>query len=346
MKYVGYTLVGIVAVLTVAVLALLFSANSSLDDSFRHTQATQQLPLLNEVSAAGLVRISTDRGEFRARVAGLENDQGPLVVLLHGFPVTSAMWIDLITPLAQAGYRVVAFDQRGYSPAVRPIDVADYVVPELVADVFAVVAAFGDERFHLVGHDWGAAVGWSVVLTAPERISSWTAMSIAHPAAFQAALENDPDQQSKSAYFKVFQTPRVPETLFSLGDFQVLKGLYAGMPEANVAEYIAVLGEPGALTAALNWYRAMAELMPTSAEPQNMQVSVPTLFIWGNQDDAVGRRGVENMADYMSGPYSVIELDAGHWLIAEKQQQAIEPILEHIQRYRGESNSAGVTLTN
>lgn len=340
MKYVGYTLAGVVALLVVGALTLWFSASSSLDDSYRHTKATAELPLLNDVSTDGLVRIATDRGEFRARVAGLENDQGPLVVLLHGFPVTSAMWIDLITPLAQAGYRVVAFDQRGYSPAVRPVDLVDYTVAELVADVLAVVAAFGDERFHLVGHDWGAAVGWSVVLAAPERINSWSALSIAHPAAFQAALENDPDQQSRSAYFLLFQTPGVPETLFSVSDFAVLKELYTGMPAANIEEYVAVLGEPGALTAALNWYRAMGASGLASSEPMNMDVSVPTLFVWGNQDGAVGRRGVEIMADYMRGPYSVIELDAGHWLIAETQQQVIQPVVEHIQRFSNEQGSA------
>ena len=107
------------------------------------------------------------------------------------------------------------------------------MVPELVADVFAVVAAFGDERFHLVGHDWGAAVGWSVVLTAPERINSWSALSIAHPAAFQAALENDPDQQSRSAYFLLFQTPGVPETLFSVGIRSIKGNSYTGMPAAK-----------------------------------------------------------------------------------------------------------------
>lgn len=331
MKYLGYSLMAVVALIVLGVAMAWVSARMSLDEGYAHTQATAELPLLGADLSEGLVRIPTDRGEFRARIAGFQGEQErPLIILLHGFPVTSAMWLELIPPLAEAGYRVVAFDQRGYSPQVRPDGTANYAVPELVSDVFAVADAVGGGPFHLVGHDWGAAVGWGAVLTEPDRAISWTPLSIAHPAAFQAALANDPDQQSRSSYFALFQTAMVPETLFSFNDFAFLKGAYGGMSPEKIDEYIAVFSEPGALSAALNWYRAMGLTGLVSAGQQSMEVRVPTLFIWGNQDEAVGRRGTELMADYMKGPYSIIELDAGHWLLSERPEQVIQPVLAHI----------------
>ena len=203
MKFLGYFFAGLLGLAVLGVSILWGGAQMSLDRSYAHTKAAAQLRDFADSDADGVVRIATSRGDFRARIAGFQDSgERPLVVLLHGFPVTSAMWIDLIAPLSQAGYRVVAFDQRGYSPGVRPQAVSEYAVPQLVADVFAVADAAGGGPFHLVGHDWGAAVGWGTVLTDPSRILSWTPMSIAHPSAFQAALETDPDQQSRAAILR------------------------------------------------------------------------------------------------------------------------------------------------
>tara|TARA_E500000331_G_scaffold128221_1_gene125581 strand:+ start:180 stop:1271 length:1092 start_codon:yes stop_codon:yes gene_type:complete len=331
-KYFGYFIVGILALLLIGVAAFWLSAQMSLDRSYTHSKRTAELPFFDSGSKEGLVQISTDRGDFRARAAGFEGpEKKPLVVLLHGFPVTSAMWLDLIPVLAEAGYRVVAFDQRGYSPQTRPARIDQYVVSELVDDVFAVADALGGERFHLVGHDWGAGVGWGVVLAKPDRVLSWTPLSIAHPAAFGAALQNDPDQQSRSSYFTLFVTPGVPETLFTFNDLRLLKSAYGGMRAEKVDEYVSVFSEPGALTAGLNWYRASFGGDPASTEVQENDVRVPTLFIWGNQDEAVGRLGTELMSEYMKGPYSIIELNAGHWLLSETPEKVIPPIVSHIR---------------
>ena len=147
MKYLGYSLMAVVALIVLGVAMAWVSARMSLDEGYAHTQATAELPLLGADLSEGLVRIPTDRGEFRARIAGFQGEQErPLIILLHGFPVTSAMWLELIPPLAEAGYRVVAFDQRGYSPQVRPDGTANYAVPELVSDVFAVADAVGGGR--------------------------------------------------------------------------------------------------------------------------------------------------------------------------------------------------------
>ena len=337
MRYVGYTILGVLLLGLSAFSALWLSAHSSLDQSFSHSEVSSKLPVFDQISSDGLVRLETDRGEFRARVAGFEaGEDRELVILLHGFPVTSAMWIDLIPALASAGYRVIAFDQRGYSPQVRPQDINDYQISEMVADLLAVADLATSERFHLVGHDWGAAVGWAAVLENPSRIISWVPMSIAHPAAFGAALQNDPEQQSKSRYFAFFVTPMIPEIFFSFNDFQMLKALFGDMRSEKVEEYIQVFSEPGAISAGLNWYRAaFLDSEPNRAvrPTRDNDVTVPTLFIWGNRDEAVGRRGTELMADYMKGPYSTIELDAGHWLLTDFPVEVEQLVLSHLQSY-------------
>ena len=333
MKYIGYFLSGVVSLVLILIIIFWAGAQISLDRTFAHSKATAELPFFNSTSSNdGLVQIATERGDFRARVAGFgEKDERPLVVLLHGFPVTSAMWLDLIPALVEAGFKVVAFDQRGYSPQTRPEEVSQYLVSQMVSDVFSVADVFGEEHFHLVGHDWGALVGWSAVLAKPSRIISWTPLSIAHPAAFGEALRSDPDQQSRSGYVALFVTPEVPETLFTFNDFWFLKGIFGNKRKEKIDEYIDVFSEPGALTAALNWYRASFARNQIDLEGQNNNVRVPTLFIWGNEDQAVGRLGTELMADYMKGPYSIVEVNAGHWLLSESPEQVIGPIVEHIR---------------
>ena len=160
MRYVGYTILGALLLGLSAFGALWLSANGSLDQSLSHSKVSSKLPVFDLTSSDGLVRLKTDRGEFRARVAGFKaGEDRELVILLHGFPVTSAMWIDLIPTLASAGYQVIAFDQRGYSPQVRPQDINDYQISEMVADLLSVADLAGSERFHLVGHDWGQRSG-------------------------------------------------------------------------------------------------------------------------------------------------------------------------------------------
>lgn len=309
-------------------------SSMSLDRDYTHTKKTSALPLLSADSATGIVRIKANGYEFRARVAGLTHsvEDAATVILLHGFPVTSAMWEPIIQPLADAGYRVVAFDQRGYSPGARPEDPAAYIVPNLVSDVIAMADAVGAEKFHLIGHDWGSAIGWNTVMLHPERILSWTAVSIAHPVAFGEALQNDPDQQARSSYFALFTTPYLPEALFTFNNLAMLMGLYADMTPEQQQEYREVFSEPGALTSALNWYRQMgASLADTSS--LNPSIDIPTLFIWGNKDESAGRVAVEGQAKYIKGPYRELELDGGHWLMAQHAEAIIPAVLEQLASY-------------
>ncbi len=320
--------VGVALLLAVALLVTV-SASMSLDDSYMHTEATEQLPSLDELSD-GIVLIKAGEYHFRARVAGMDKatSDAATVILLHGFPVTSAMWIPLITPLEEAGFRVVAFDQRGYSPGARPGEVDAYTIQNLVGDVFAVADAVGAHQFHLVGHDWGSAVGWSAVMANPSRILTWTGLSIAHPVAFGEALQTDPDQQARSRYFALFTAPRLPEALFSFNNQSLLMAMYGDMREDQKAEYRAVFSERGALTSALNWYRMMAASL--SGPRNNPDISVPTLFIWGNNDASAGRVAVAGQVRFMKGPYEEVELDGDHWLVTSHADVIVPKLLAHL----------------
>jgi len=333
LQIVGALLMLLLVVVAVAVA----SSRASLDWERTHREATRALPLFTGFGSASEVRIPAGGMELRARIAGTS---GEGAILLHGFPTTSAMYTRLLGTASDAGYRAVAFDQRGYSPDARPDGVESYVTTELAQDVLRVADAVGFERFHLVGHDWGAVVGWNVALLAPERVLSWTALSIPHPSAFGEALATDPDQQRRSSYFLVFRTPWLPETLFTLNRLWLLRSsVYATTPEDEREEYLRVFAEPGALTSALAWYRAIDRSIG-AAPDTSPQVRVPTLFIWGNRDDAVGRAAVEGQRKYIEGKYREIELDAAHWLMEENGPRIIAETLSHWDEQRSEVPAA------
>lgn len=329
-KLLKNTALGLVGLILLVVLIAGIGSYLSLDSDFSHSKQTAALPLFSQnmtFTDDELLRVQANGFEFRARVAGNEPDR-PTVILLHGFPTTSAMWKPLISALADNDYRVVAFDQRGYSPGARPADSAEYVLPNLVDDVLAIADAIGAAQFHLVGHDWGAAVGWTTVLEHPDRVLSWTGLSIAHPQAFSDALQNDPDQQARSSYFTLFNTPIVPEVLLTFNGLALLNAAYTGMDNDNIVEYLAVFSEPRALSSALNWYRQMGNL--TESIAATPETSVPTLFVWGSNDAAVGRGAVLDQAQYMKGLYKVVETDGEHWLMTTHADQIIPQVLEHI----------------
>jgi len=327
MKVAKKILIGVLVLIVGAAGVLWLGAAASLDWDRQHTATTAALPELKAASH-GLVRINAGDHTFRARVAGLGGERGNLIAL-HGFPESSAMWIPLLDEAAAAGYQVVAFDQRGYSPGARPDEVTEYSVDKLGSDVLAVADAMDFETFHLVGHDWGSGVGWNLVLTQPERILTWTSLSIPHIAAFGAAIADDPDQQQRSSYMLVFRTPWLAEQLFAFNGLNLMRSvLYAEHHEEQTEEYLALFSEPGAITAALNWYRAA-----NPAELSSLKVTRPVLFIWGNQDPAVGRASVEGQRQYLPDDYREIELDAGHWLMETHAELVVPAVLTHLENH-------------
>ncbi len=269
---------------------------------------------------------------FRCRGAGTA---GEPVILLHGFPETSHMWIPLMERLSAEGYRCLAPDQRGYSPGARPTGSEQYRTDVIAGDVFALADTWGVDRFHLIGHDWGAAAGWVAVGARPERVLSWTALSVPHLAAFAKVMAEDADQQNRSSYVGFFQAPGVAETALSADGFAALKAVWTASAPEEAAEYLSVLEQPGALTAALNWYRALggARAADTFSIPLG-PIATPTLFIWGNRDVAIGRVAAEANAAYMTGPCEFVELDAGHWLVQEAAEPVTAAIIAHLARTR------------
>ena len=313
------SLFGVVAAVLVAGSLL------SLDWDREHTARTAALPLSSGASTDGLVRIQANGMTFRARVAGLSGS-GPGLILLHGFPETSAMWVPLMDAAVAAGYRVVAFDQRGYSPGARPEGVESYLVPERIGDVLAVAEAVGFERFHLVGHDWGCVVGWGVAIQNPKRLHSWTGLSIPHPRTLLADLGREPP-----AYIKLFTAPWVPEILLSFNGMARLRGGYEGMTAEQRDEYLAVFSEPGALTATLNWYRAITAGLDRGEEVAG-PVSVSTLFIWGTREGWVTEDALERQRKLATGPYAELELDAGHFVLQEQTESTVAAVMEHLRQ--------------
>lgn len=269
--------------------------------------------------------INANTMTFRARFAG---DTGEPVILLHGFPETSHMWVELLPKLEAAGYRCMAPDQRGYSPGARPEGKENYRYQDIAADVVALADSWGVDKFHLVGHDWGAGAGWAAVALYPERIVSWSALSVPHVGAFGRAIREDADQAQRSTYITFFQEPGVAEAALSANEFAGLKNVWSASSEEEKAEYLSVFTQPGALTGALNWYRGSGGIQPAD---EFGDVHTPTLLVWGNQDTAIGRVGVENGAKFMKGPYTFVELDAGHWLIQEKLEAVSDAILAHLR---------------
>ena len=266
---------------------------------------------------------------FDVRVGGPA--QGDPVLLLHGFPQNSGEWGAVSLRLHEAGYQTIAPDQRGYSPGARPTAVEEYRTEKLVEDAIGLLDARGLESVHLVGHDWGAAVAWALAAAHPQRVRTLTALSVPHPAAFTTAIRTDREQRRKSVYMLFFRRSRVPERVLLAFDARPLRAAFrgAGLTPTQIAAYVEPLQQSGALTGALNWYRAMSGRDSGATKP----VSVPTTFIWSNQDVAIGRAGAVACALYVEGEYRFVELDGlSHWLPDEAPDRVAEIILDRIEK--------------
>jgi pimeloyl-ACP methyl ester carboxylesterase len=237
---------------------------------------------------------------------------GEPVVLLHGFPQDASAFDRVAPALHGAGLRTLAPDQRGYCASARPRGRAAYRTRALVDDVLALLYDAGLTSAHVVGHDWGAVVAWALSAWHPERVRTLTALSVPHPAAMQRAMVTS-DQSLRSAYIAFFQLPVLPERLLLAGNGALLRrSLVRGGLRADLVDrYVDRMREPGALTSALNWYRAL----PLSVNEPVGTVRVPTLHVWSTGDAFVGRAATEGTADHVDGPYRLEVLDgAPHWL--------------------------------
>ena len=276
--------------------------------------------------------ILTPAGGFTAAVAGPTG--GPLVLLLHGYPQTRHTWRHQVPALGAAGYRAVAPDQRGYSAGVRPDpaqDLAAYGIDHLVQDVLDLADAVGPKGrpFHLVGHDWGGHVSWVAAHRHPERIRSLAILSRPHPAAFRRAFrENADDQQHRSRHHRLFHDPTTGPKLLEDGAGRLRTRLAEqGVPDAAVAEYVSVLGDPAAIEAALAWYRVAGALTAVEVGP----VALPTLYVWGDRDATVGPTAARYTADHVTGPFRLeVVPSVGHFLTDEAPETVTRLLLSHL----------------
>ncbi len=273
--------------------------------------------------------LRTDVGDltFDVRVDGPED--GRPVLLLHGFPETSACWAAVTPLLTEAGLRTYAPDQLGYSPGARPGDVDAYSMQNLAQVTADLMTALEIPVADVVGHDWGANVAWSLAAWHSDRVRSLTAVSVPHPAAYTAAFRMDPEQKERSAYIRLFWQEGHAEDVLLADDARRLRRMYdvehSGISPETVDEYVAVLSAPGALTAALNWYRAM------SSSVRLDKVEVPTTYVWSDGDVAVGRTAADACAEFVSGDYRFVNISGvTHWIPEQAPEQLAVAILDRI----------------
>ncbi len=271
------------------------------------------------------ISVTTEAGSFDGIAAGPED--GRPVLLLHGFPEAATEWTHQVATLGVLGYRAVAPDQRGYSPGVRPEQVAEYGIDDLVGDAFAIADKFGWGKFDLVGHDWGAAVAWWAADARPERLRSLTTVSTPHPAALAEAMKTDEDQHLRTRYLTEWRQRGVTERRMLENDAHALREMFdRRVSPSRVDDYIQRLSEPGALTAALNWYRA--------GRPAGKigKISVPTLYIWSTEDVSFGSTAALDTGNWVTGPYRFEMLeDVSHWVPEEAPEAVTTLIVEHLQ---------------
>src|SRR5262245_9600596 len=232
--------------------------------------------------------------------------------------------------LAAAGFRAVAFDQRGYSPGARPADVSAYKPAALVRDTLDVADAIGAAPFDLVGHDFGGMVAWMVAGHHPDRVRTLTVASTPHPAAFRASYQNTTtDQGGRSEYMRTFRGGErgAMEATLLADDAAALRMVYTGLEPDAIEEYVRVFSEPGALVAAIDWYRSMSGKASAATPPSD----VPTLYVWSDQDPSLGRDAAEATANLVTGPYRFEVLEGvGHW-IPELAAPVFTPmLLDHL----------------
>lgn len=270
---------------------------------------------------------------FDVLVAG--EPSGALVLLLHGFAESMHCWDGQLAALAAAGFRAVAPSQRGYSPGARPDtrNTANYHIERLMDDAMAIAAAAGrgDRRFHLVGHDWGGSIAWALADRYPERLASLTVLSRPHPNAFNRALQMpDGEQAHRSRHHKAFLEPGAADLLLADDARQLRERLAkAGVPTTAIAGHLSVLGNKAAMEAALTWYRARGAIRSPLGP-----IRVPTLYIWGDADDTVGRIAAEGTQDFVTAPYRFEALSGvGHFAADQAPDRVTELLLQHLARY-------------
>jgi pimeloyl-ACP methyl ester carboxylesterase len=268
------------------------------------------------------------------RLHYVEAGEGPLVVLLHGFPQFWYEWRHQIPALAGAGFRVVAPDMRGYNLSDKPPGVRAYRVEVLARDVERLILACGERTASVVGHDWGAIVAWIAAMRHPGRVGRLAILNVPHPARFPDGLLS-PRQLLRSSYVFFFQIPRLPEKVIRARDFALLRSALRRDPvrpgtftAEDIERYVGAMARPGALTATLNYYRALLR------NPRALlgRIEAPVLVIWGERDRFLSRRLAEPPPLWVPNLFSVERLpDASHWVAEDRPREVNALLLDFLR---------------
>jgi pimeloyl-ACP methyl ester carboxylesterase len=259
-------------------------------------------------------RLKVGNVELQVRSEG----DGPAVLLLHGFPDSSAVWRQVTPSLVAEGFRTICPDLRGFGESDAPVGKANYAIARLAEDAIGILDALGVQEAHLVGHDWGSALGWYLAGTRPERFRSFTALSVGHPGAYAAGGFS---QLRKGWYLFAFLIPGLAERTLPRGNWRALRS--ATHHHHELEAWIASLSRPGRLTAAMNLYRANV-LHPAS----HPKLTIPVLGVWSDRDEALTERQMLESARFVKGPWSYQRIDgASHWIPLDAPERLSEVLL-------------------
>lgn len=283
------------------------------------------------------------------RLHYVEAGEGPLVVLLHGFPEHWYSWREQIPALVEAGYRVVAPDMRGYNRSEKPPGVSAYRIGNLVEDVRALIAHCGADRTHLVGHDWGGVVAWEVAARHPDSVDRLVVLNAPHPSAYRRELRDpESDQAKRSWYVLFFQLPWLPELLVRVGRERLLESLFRGGAQTPTAfddeairRYTEACLRPGAMTAMLNYYRALfrgtlrskvpGRSLPDATTSDGL-IGRPTLLVWGMEDEALSVRLTEGLDEWVPAVEVERVEGASHWVQLDAPERVNDALVGFLSR--------------
>jgi pimeloyl-ACP methyl ester carboxylesterase len=286
---------------------------------------------MRDLEAVRFSRIATNGIQLHVAEAGPPD--GPLLILLHGFPEFWYEWRNHIIPLAERGFHVVAPDQRGYNLSDKPKGVAAYDLDLLAADVVGLADHFGASTFSVCGHDWGAAIAWWLAGRQAGRVRRLIALNAPHPAVWVHAMRTNPVQKRKSSYVRFFQVPVLPEFVIGLNKPALAKGFRdcirpGAFTAADLAEYRKAWSQRGALTAMIHYYRAV--LKKPLQPPSEYRVVVPTLVIWGRKDEyALPELAEASVGMWTDGRLLFLE-NATHWTPHDEPEQMIDRVTEFL----------------
>jgi pimeloyl-ACP methyl ester carboxylesterase len=257
---------------------------------------------------------------------------GEPVILLHGYPDAWFGWEQQIKSLAEAGYRVIAPDQRGYNLSDKPGGIDSYNLKVLAADIVGLADTLGIKKFYLAGHDFGGIVSWSIASLFPDRLKKLVIINVPHPRVMLKYVRTHPSQMRRSWYAYFFRLPWLPEKVVSAGNYNLLMSSMArGLSTGQRERYLEAWRQPGATTSMINWYRSMlagGASMPFFKNP----ITAPVLVIWGKQDPHIEYQMAQLSADYCRDGRVVMIEDATHWVMVDKPDEAGRLIIEHFSK--------------